>query len=84
MISPAPAVYIAAIEDDLVALDLENDGYFCLPGLGRRLIEDGEGRWTATGAAVESALLETGLFHVEPPRAVAPVLSPTVGMVDRQ
>ena len=63
MISPAPSIHLASIEDDLVALDLENDAYFCLPGLGRHLIDAGDGQWTASNAVIADGLLETGLFQ---------------------
>ncbi len=63
MISPAPSIHVAVVEDDLVALDLETDAYFCLPDVGRYLkCEDG-GRWIAASAAVAQGLVETGLFQ---------------------
>ncbi|WP_433933398.1 lasso peptide biosynthesis B2 protein [Brevundimonas diminuta] len=63
MISPAPSIHVTTIEDDLVALDLENDAYFCLPGLGRHLVGAGDGQWTASNAVIRNGLLETGLFQ---------------------
>lgn len=78
MISPAPSIHVTSIEDDLVALDLENDAYFCLPGLGRHLIDIGDGRWTASNAAIADGLLETGLFQRAVLRPSGPVLPSAV------
>ncbi|MGX1693463.1 lasso peptide biosynthesis B2 protein [Brevundimonas naejangsanensis] len=76
MISPAPSIHLASIEDDLVALDLENDAYFCLPGLGRHLIDAGDGQWTASNAVIADGLLETGLFQTAVSRPPRPALPP--------
>jgi len=78
MISPAPSIHIASIEDDLVALDLENDAYFCLPGLAQHLVAEGDGRWTAANAVIANGLLETGLFQSAVSRQPRPVATPTV------
>lgn len=78
MISPAPSIHIALIEDDLVALDLENDAYFCLPGLGQYLIDQGEGHWTPANDSIENGLLETGLFQPAASRPCSHALSPSV------
>lgn len=78
MISPAPSIHIAAIEDDLVALDLETDAYFCLPGLAQHLVAEGDGHWTASNAVIENGLLETGLFQSVVSHPPAPAFAPTV------
>lgn len=78
MISPAPSIHIATIEDDLVALDLGNDAYFCLPGLAQHLVAEGDGRWTASNAVIANGLLETGLFQSAVSRQPRPVPTPTV------
>ncbi len=78
MISPAPSIHVASIEDDLVALDLENDAYFCLPGLGRHLIDAGDGQWTASNAVIADGLLETGLFQTAVSHRSAPAPSSAV------
>lgn len=78
VISPAPSIHVASIEDDLVALDLENDAYFCLPGLGRHLIDAGDGQWTASNAAIADGLIETGLFQTAALRPPGPVLPSAV------
>ncbi|MEN5113242.1 lasso peptide biosynthesis B2 protein [Brevundimonas diminuta] len=78
MISPAPSIHIASIEDDLVALDLENDAYFCLPGLAQHLVAEGDGRWTAANAVIANGLLETGLFQSAVSRPPMPAVTPTV------
>jgi hypothetical protein len=78
VLSPAPSIHIASIEGDLVALDLENDAYFCLPELGRHLVDAGDGRWTASNAAIAEGLLETGLFQMAVSRQSGSVLPPAV------
>lgn len=78
MISPAPSIHIASVEDDLVALDLENDAYFCLPGLGRHLVDAGDGRWTASNAVIAEGLIEIGLFQTAVSRPLEPALTPAV------
>jgi len=78
VISPAPSIHVASIEDDLVALDLENDAYFCLPGLGRHLIDAGDGQWTASNAVIADGLLETGLFQTAASCPPGPALPPAV------
>lgn len=76
VISPAPSIHIATIEDDLVALDLDNDAYFCLPGLAPHLVTEGDGRWTASSAVLADGLLETGLFQSTVSRQPGPALTP--------
>lgn len=63
MISPSPSIHVVSIEDDLVALDIENDAYLCLPGLGRHLIAESGGWWRPSSAAVAQRLVDTGLFQ---------------------
>ena len=78
MISPAPSIHVASIEDDLVALDIESDAYFCLPGLGRYLVDAGDGQWTASNAVIADGLLETGLFRTAVQHWSAPIPSSAV------
>jgi hypothetical protein len=75
MISPAPSIHVAVVEDDLVALDLETDAYFCLPDLGRYLSCEGGGRWTAASPAIAQGLVKTGLFQTA--SSDHPVVRPT-------
>lgn len=78
MISPAPSIHVASIEDDLVVLDIESDAYFCLPGLGRYLVDAGDGQWTASNAVIADGLLETGLFRTAVQHWSAPIPSSAV------
>lgn len=66
MLSPVPLVSVAAIDDDLVVLDLRSDAYFCLPDLALHLVETADGRWAPSSDAVAEGLLQTGLFQREP------------------
>ncbi len=51
MLSPVPLVSVAAIDDDLVVLDLRSDAYFCLPDLALHLVETADGDWERTAPA---------------------------------
>lgn len=71
VLSPVPLVSVAAVDDDLVVLDLRNDAYYCLPDLALHLVKDDEGRWAPSTDAVADGLLQTGLFQREPVRLSA-------------
>lgn len=72
MLRPAPDIHIVLIEDDLVALDVENDAYFCLPQVAPFLAADGCGGWTPSSPEIAAGLLETGLFRSDGSGAKAP------------
>jgi hypothetical protein len=70
---PAEGVRIVIIDADVVALDLHQDEYLCLPDLGAHLTPQGNG-WSVASDALYAGLLETGLFsdQVARPRPSAP------------
>lgn len=70
VLSPVPLVSIAAVDDDLVVLDLRNDAYYCLPDLALHLARDADGQWTPESDAVTAGLLQTGLFQRGPSHPV--------------
>lgn len=76
VLSPVPAVHLAAVDDDVVALDLRTDAYFCLPDLALHLVARADGGWTPSSAAVADGLLQTGLFQPGLSRAPGAVPAP--------
>ncbi len=72
MLRPAPNIHIVLIEDDLVALDVENDAYFCLSDVAPFLATDGRGGWAPSNPEIAAGLLETGLFRPGRSGAKAP------------
>ncbi|HEX5262312.1 MAG TPA: lasso peptide biosynthesis B2 protein, partial [Phenylobacterium sp.] len=60
-------IYLAAVGDDLVALDVQGGDYGCLPGAGRAVPPCGpDGRLNLADEALAAVLLEAGLVDREP------------------
>src|SRR5690606_21509745 len=85
MLSPSPGLHIARLDDDLVVLDLEQDAYFCLPGVGREISRTSSGDWRPSGADIATSLVNSGLFLrgaiIEAPTCAPLPVRTTRGMV---
>lgn len=85
MLIPSPGLHIARLDDDLVVLDLEQDAYFCLPGVGREVSRTSSGDWRPSGADIATSLVNSGLFLrgaiIEAPTCAPLPVRTTRGMV---
>ncbi|MCO8017916.1 lasso peptide biosynthesis B2 protein [Brevundimonas diminuta] len=62
MLIPSPGLHIARLDDDLVVLDLAQDAYFCLPGVGCEISRTSNGDWRPSGPDIATSLVNSGLF----------------------
>lgn len=73
----APHVHAAALDEDLVFLDVETDAYFCLAGGGRHLRLRGDGAVEPRPARAADDLVAAGLLDVTA-RPRSPLAPPAV------
>lgn len=76
MTRAASNIHVAVVEEDVVVLDLNTDGYLCLPGLGLHLRSTAAGHWTSADPAVLDALVDLGLFEEGEPSPPHPWARP--------
>ena len=72
IVYPAEGVHLAIVGEDVVTLDLNGDGYACLPEVGAHLVRYPGGCLAADNAPFAEELVASGLFSLTPPELPEP------------
>jgi len=78
---PAPHVFLAKVDDDIILLNVREDRYDALLGVGRDIVLDDDGSIHAASAAIASELERAGIAVPAPPAVPCPRAEPPRGEV---